>query len=321
MSSAALSWALHQVVKPASAKLLLLVLADHANPRTGRIFPSIARLVAFTGQNEKTVSAGLVRLIDIGILSDLGDKTGRTGRTRVFRLNPNWGGPMVPKTGGLAKSNTPENGGFEYPLKRATEPSIQEPRSQESPLPPDGVGDEGDVDLFGKPVVDPKTAFEDAIVERFVEGWNELSNRYEAISSISVMADRRRGPLLARVRERYTGTSIEEGLKVVNTVLERIDGSPFLCGQVKNWAITVDWALGPENFDKTMERRNERELTNHSGPTGSGSSAVVAGARALALVRDSRERAAARGGAGTGGGTGRYAGSNRAGAGKAGPGQ
>lgn len=175
--------------------------------------------------------------------------------------------------------------------------SIKEPynrelkKEEESPLPPSGAAGTGDTDLFGKAVIDPETAFEEAIVERFAAGWNELAERYQAISNVSTMAPRRKSALLARVREWYSGLSIEDGVAVVNLLLARIDGSPFLCGQVKDWAIKVDWVLGPENFTKTMERRDERKLgSNENGPTGAGASSVRAGARALEILRASRNR-------------------------------
>jgi len=294
MSSAALSWATYQVVKPATAKLLLMILADHANPHTGRIFPSIARLVAFSGLNEKTVSAGLMRLEELTILIDLGEKTGKTGRTRVFKLNKDWGGPTVPrvtpKTVELSDGNTPENGGSEYPRKRATEPRREEP-SIESPLAPQGEeGDQG-VDLFGMAIVPPEQAFADAIAERFGEGWSDIASRYPRVPGVRLpISPRLRSHLLARVREHVTGNRIEEGVGVVNALLEKVEGSPFLCGEVKDWAPGPDWVLGPENFEKTMQRRNERALASNNGPTGAGSSSVVAGARALALLRNRGER-------------------------------
>lgn len=133
--------------------------------------------------------------------------------------------------------------------------------------------------------------FETQVSDHFEAGWNAMAERFPKIASMR-MTERRKPKLLARIRERVPIDDLDAARSVVDSLLERIEGSPFLCGEVKEWAVSVDWVLGVENFTKTMERRNERES---SGPTGGGRSNLTAGHRALDLL-DARRRKSGGGG-------------------------
>ena len=86
MSRRAVDWASRQTLPHAADKLVLWGLADAHNRDTGRTFPSVAALVAFTGWQRKLVIASLARLAASGMIADTGERIGRTRQVKVWRL-------------------------------------------------------------------------------------------------------------------------------------------------------------------------------------------------------------------------------------------
>lgn len=68
MSAKATFWAWHQNIKPATAKLVLLCLADCHNGDSGQCNPSIIYLSRMTGLNKKTVISGITKLEGLGVV-------------------------------------------------------------------------------------------------------------------------------------------------------------------------------------------------------------------------------------------------------------
>ena len=99
MSRHATDWAWETDPGSSSLKLILLSMADRAD-EYNLCYPSIERLVKDTCLNKKTVQAGLISLMKMGLISDTGERKGATKRVRVFSLN-------IPKNGML---NDPKNG-------------------------------------------------------------------------------------------------------------------------------------------------------------------------------------------------------------------
>jgi len=132
------AWAWDQPVKPASAKLVLLCLADCHNAETGRCHPSHEHIARQTGLNEKTVPGALKALAELGLITIIA----RPGTSSTFTLNlpqnratPVSGSPKsgVPQKRGTPKSAHPETG---VPQNRGgTTPDIGVP-------PPPKPGDE-----------------------------------------------------------------------------------------------------------------------------------------------------------------------------------
>ncbi len=94
-------WALRQPIEKSSAKLVLVAMADCVNSEAGDMlcWPSYKHLADITGQDAKTVEAGLRRLRDAGHITDTRQRKGTTGQVIVYRLN------------------TPENGAVETDRK------------------------------------------------------------------------------------------------------------------------------------------------------------------------------------------------------------
>ncbi|EIX1929944.1 helix-turn-helix domain-containing protein [Escherichia coli] len=106
MSRHATDWAWETDPGSSSLKLILLSMADRAD-EYNLCYPSIERLVKDTCLNKKTVQAGLISLMRMGLISDTGERKGATKRVRVFSLNITKKGNIK---GNLEGCNEPENG-------------------------------------------------------------------------------------------------------------------------------------------------------------------------------------------------------------------
>ncbi|HFD7437776.1 helix-turn-helix domain-containing protein [Escherichia coli] len=106
MSRHATDWAWETDPGSSSLKLILLSMADRAD-EYNLCYPSIERLVKDTCLNKKTVQAGLISLMKMGLISDTGERKGATKRVRVFSLNITKNGNIK---GNREWSNEPENG-------------------------------------------------------------------------------------------------------------------------------------------------------------------------------------------------------------------
>lgn len=69
MSAKATFWAWHQPIKPATAKLVLLCLADCHNGDHGQCNPGVEYIARMTGLNRKTVLSSLATLEKLGEVS------------------------------------------------------------------------------------------------------------------------------------------------------------------------------------------------------------------------------------------------------------
>ncbi|HDT1311068.1 TPA: helix-turn-helix domain-containing protein [Escherichia coli] len=118
MSRHATDWAWETDPGSSSLKLILLSMADRAD-EYNLCYPSIERLVKDTCLNKKTVQAGLISLMKMGLISDTGERKGATKRVRVFSLNitkngnikGNREGGNEPESGNVTENgNIPKNG-------------------------------------------------------------------------------------------------------------------------------------------------------------------------------------------------------------------
>lgn len=141
MSIEAITWALRQPVPSSPAKFLLVVLANCANAETQLAWPSVAYLAQTTGQDRKTVTVNLQRLLSWGLIEDTGKRVGATRQIIVYKLicgpdlffvdaekrNSSEIGPLTEGTQNRNSSNSPgkdtQFSGKEA-QKRYTEPSI-----------------------------------------------------------------------------------------------------------------------------------------------------------------------------------------------------
>ena len=88
MSVRALSWALEQDGLSPTDKLVLIAMADSAGD-SGRSYSSYRTILRITGHSrEDTINEAQKRLVDLGKLVDTGERTGSTGRVKVWQLHP-----------------------------------------------------------------------------------------------------------------------------------------------------------------------------------------------------------------------------------------
>ena len=90
MSFDAIKWAMAQPVGRASAKFVLVAMADAVNAETSGqemvCWPSARHLAQITAQDAKTIQASLRRLREEGYIEPTGQRVGVTGQVIVYRL-------------------------------------------------------------------------------------------------------------------------------------------------------------------------------------------------------------------------------------------
>lgn len=86
MSVEAITWALKQDIKPSGTKFVLVAIANCADGKDGIAWPSVAYLAEATGQDRKTVMAGIARLMETGYIRDTGERRGLTKQVIVYQL-------------------------------------------------------------------------------------------------------------------------------------------------------------------------------------------------------------------------------------------
>lgn len=85
MSVEAEHWAYAQKVKPSSVKFVLVTMARVASAH-GLAFASVDYLAERTCQDRKTVLAAMASLVKQRYMVDTGERRGRTGQVKVYRL-------------------------------------------------------------------------------------------------------------------------------------------------------------------------------------------------------------------------------------------
>lgn len=86
MSIEYLNAAFKASVKPSSLKFVLVALADYAN-EVGEAYPSVETMNNKTEQDRKTIMKNYARLEELGLISDTGERKGRTKKVVVYRLH------------------------------------------------------------------------------------------------------------------------------------------------------------------------------------------------------------------------------------------
>ena len=85
MSVRATTWVWDQPMPP-SEKIVLLRLADHANPDGGDVYPSVASVAAHTGISERQVQRYIKSFVERGILVITGHAKGGRSNPREYRF-------------------------------------------------------------------------------------------------------------------------------------------------------------------------------------------------------------------------------------------
>lgn len=151
-------------VQPATAKAVLLGLANHAGPTGDNCYPSVKRLSVYTGLGESTVRRYMGLLRTIKVLEVI-EESGRRTPT-VYRLNlpllTSWRHPWLddrehpPSVGSHPETSQPDRPGVEtsQPERVTSRPEHETSQSEQETSQPE----QGDLSYMrGEPYLEPST--------------------------------------------------------------------------------------------------------------------------------------------------------------------
>lgn len=284
MSLEAITWALKQPVPVSSAKFVLVVMANQA--ASDQAFASIAYIAEATGQDRKTVMANIRRLVEWGLVSDTGERRGRTGQVPVYRLSL---GPGLFDNGAISNSaeigtgtkNVPVpklvpvpktvGNGTNFPSeryqKRDTEP--KEPKATKEPALRAGAG-AASADLLPavngnseqRPPTDADNGATDAAPDAKRCPVQEIVALYHVMLPMCPSAEK-----LTRARIGYIRARWREDLPTIEAFrnyFADVKKSRFLTGQVNGsrdrppFVADLEWLMRPGNFAKVLEGKYHR---------------------------------------------------------------
>jgi hypothetical protein len=222
----ALAWASKCRTNSAAEKLMLLAYAECHNEESGWAYPSIAWLCEFSSLNRKTVITAVARLEQAGLLTDSGERKGRTKQLKVYTVNvgKEYLKRNSSETGTVPKTDAKQS------QKRDTEPLTEPSSPTIATQSTESVREE--VDQLS-PV-------------HVVEAWNATAQELGLPSIRGPLSPERRRKLKARIRD--------HPLDDWRDAFAAIGRSAFLRGETGNWrGATFDFLLSPTNFQKVIE--------------------------------------------------------------------
>lgn len=221
MSFDALAWAGKCRAGSAGRKLVLLALADRHNTEEAVSRPSIAWIAEWTDLNRKTVIAALQELERIGLISDSGERAGKTGQIKAYHLHFE----TVPKTEQSQKRNSPIISAKES-QKRDTD-TTSEPITSEDK---------------SSSVVPIKIKL---TIQQLQEAWNLGPGARGAVKANRAGPERMKS--FGCFSRRY---SVDEITEAINAVAE----SDFLCGRTKEgFRADIDFLFSPKHMNRLLE--------------------------------------------------------------------
>ncbi|WP_043442094.1 hypothetical protein [Cupriavidus sp. HPC(L)] len=134
MSWEAVTWAGKQRTGRSTSKSVLTWMANCAAMPQLRAFTSMAYLVEMTELNEKTVTAAIKHLEELGLITDTGERTGATRQIRVYQLNVDVDADAGEGSEGHQKRNPSKNGSLPKTESKPTKNGGKAPQKRsESP--------------------------------------------------------------------------------------------------------------------------------------------------------------------------------------------
>lgn len=263
VSLPATQWAWRQQGLRPLHKLILLRLADRAGD-DNTVWPSYSLICEDTGVDKKTVWAAIKALRDIGLISDTGRRTGRTGQIPILELvgvtsrNDESCGCSSDKehqkrndskngTIPLLPANDSENG-----MVNDSENGIRNlPNESTKNLSSSSGSPDRPEPVVGKPSK-PNCPHQEII---------DLYHEALPVSPIIRDWTQARSALL---RNRWNEDPARQNLEYWKRLFAFCAKSDFLTGKVatpgrKPFTVSLDWLLKPENFAKVREGRYHQE--------------------------------------------------------------
>lgn len=286
VSSDGLSWAWKQPVPMASAKFVLIALADQMT--TDLAFMAVSTIAKRTGLDRKTVMTSIARLAEWGFIEDTGEKRGRTGSVPVYRVLMNDGlfdnapYPSGPKSGTGTKNGTAseavpktDSSGTVFPTKQYQKRDIDTQLTQEldpTHTPPAREADataaaEPDVDANPRPTAPSLGAQATrAMIEAGMPATRVNPSHPELLAALEIVKPR-------------------ELADVVREVISRGTGPPAMVYVIRT-------ALG-RHRDAAREPADAKQSSPTRQPSHRDSTPRSANARMLAAIKRRRAREAA----------------------------
>lgn len=259
MSNAALTWAFPLPIT-GPKKAVLIALSEHADDQGG-CWPSVARIVLFSGVSERTVRTSLADLETIGLLRIDRSKGGRTPNRYWL---PVFSGAAV---AGLEAENGQKtarkndlNGAAHAPLPAAPAPLNDNGEVQESP--PRGAAAAGrgataaargagaapePLLTLMNPQGTPNSGTRKSpdLFSEAMAIWNRVCG--SKLTTVTKTTDQRRAAFSARLRDDF-----KNDIGQWEAVCCLVTKSDFLCGST-GFQATFDWVLKPTNLTKILE--------------------------------------------------------------------
>lgn len=279
MSVEAITWAMRQRVGQSSAKMVLIALANCADPRSYECFPSVGYLCEVTEQNRKTVIDNIKRLCDAKFIEDTGIRKGRTGAVKQYRLKVD----AVPKTEPL---HAPDNrhkaipktvllSGPESGIVEALTVPFSDGSSTENgheAVPKTGYGNVNETKgkgTQGTTEVRSDAADPCPIADIVALYHAQLPNN----PKVKLLTEQRKGLIRARWKEAASLTckpfgykDRAAGLRAWDAFFAICSGSAFLTGKSTPqpgrppFFASIDFLMSPSGFAKTLENHYHREV-------------------------------------------------------------
>ena len=247
MSIHYLNTVFHARIGLASRKLLLLALADFAN-EAGEAYPSIQTLMRKTEQNRKTIRRHVTELMTAGILSDTGERVGRTKQIIKYQIHlerlpildtlkvSTFGQAKLANFGDLSQPKIPNFGHSKGVQDWAT--SIEEPSVEERSV---------EINHQVEPPEIPCDSVRELHTDcqQALENWNDLALRAK-LPRCQKITPTRKKKLMHIIRE--------FGIEKFNGAIDLIEKSSFLLGDNdRQWKANFDFIVNESKFVKIIE--------------------------------------------------------------------
>lgn len=250
MSNEALAWAFRVPVLGVN-KAVLVALADHAGDETLSCWPSVARLVLFSGWKERAVR-NAIRDLEMAGLIRTEQSRGRATNRYILNVDP-------ALRAELEKSDPAPHAVFKVtnPAPDALQPgtSYRNPACHDAnPAPHAPEPSEPILTLIEPPRIQERDPVDEA-----VGIWNLICGG--AGGMVQKITAPRRAALKARLREDFG-----DDLGRWRSYCETISASAFLTGESdRGWRADFDWALKPANTIKVLEGKYTNRKPKSSG--------------------------------------------------------
>ena len=282
-------------------KNVAVALADAATDQ-GTCFPSVATLAIKSGWKPRAVQKALSELESMGLLRRITRKDSSSVYQFVLENMPlierrqdshkerDLFSPPAPDAPRPRTSCTPPVHDMHPPGAPDAPRTQSEPK--EEPL------------LFGSETLPATKTEEEQIIDFVCEEWNKRAELHPGIAAARLPLNAARQQAIER-RSKQVSTDAPTPMEVWRLFFRKIDASRFLQGRMpptqkypKPFSMDLTWALNATNFNKIMERRDERR--DDPIPTAAADGRAMGTAEqathlAISRRRAARERSAQRG--------------------------